>query len=134
MAKNMPEPRDGSLLDEILAPPQQPRVQVEPEESQPPPRTRKVRFADEEEPDEDVGMNYIGLNHKNMYLSMFEAYIPAIIAGVVVGLFQFETVRQLIGANISGVFSGTTLSIYGFFVFVLAGAVVYKMAEGVVDK
>jgi hypothetical protein len=80
-----------------------------------------------DEPMDDLDEEIVvgGLIKKNnIYITMLENIKPAIIAGIVVALFQIDLIKSFVGSNISGVFS-PDLSIYGFFVFIVIGAVLF---------
>jgi hypothetical protein len=117
---------DGVLVANIL----NKRTIAEPPADQPPPpRVEKhVRFADDpmDEPMDDLDEIVVGglIKKNNIYITMLENIKPAIIAGIVVALFQIDLIKSFVGSNISGVFS-PDLSIYGFFVFIVIGAVLF---------
>lgn len=134
---------DGVLLSNILKikTEQQPQAHLPPVEQVPEPAARPthakkhVSFADEQDEQDEVDRNsddgddskeILGglIKKDNIYITMLENIKPAIIAGIIVALFQVDLIKSFVGTNISGVFS-PDLSIYGFFVFVIVGAVLF---------
>ncbi len=120
---------DGVLLGDILKQKTSPPPPTNQEPVATPAPIKRVHFANdvddditEESDDQLVAGGLIKKN--NIYINMLENIKPAIIAGIVVALFQIDMVKSFVSTNISGVFS-PDLSVYGFFVFIVIGAIMF---------